>query len=97
MRRMDAIQRDSKVVKWNGKPIGNITSWNGNASCVCKMHPGCRSPVSRTWGSDQVLEDWLLLSVKASGEVRIDKNVHQQHKCRYCGEEPCPEMRRTRN
>lgn len=67
------------AIKWRGKVIGTISSWKGNVSCVCKVHSACRSPASKTWGSDAVLEDWLLLSVDESGEKRWEKDRHQQY------------------
>ena len=77
MRRGSGFQREGQVIKWNGKLLGNITSWGGNISCVCKFHRSCRTPASRTWGTDAVLEDWPLLGVRSSGEPRVDKAAHQ--------------------
>ena len=78
LRGLGLFERDGKHVKFDGKVLGQISSWQGNVSCVCKLHRACRSPAARNWESDSVLEDWLLTAVTASGDLRVDKDAHMR-------------------
>ena len=73
------FERRGNVCYWRGRGLGRITTWNGNVSCHCKVHTSCRAPASTRWGSDGILEQWLLDAVKPrTGDVRIEKSQHQQ-------------------
>ena len=79
VRRMRAIgfrRREGKVVFWGNKAIGNITAWGPNISCHYCLHSKCKSPASRTWGSDKPLENWLLEGIEEDGELRMDRDEH---------------------
>ena len=78
MRRSGAFLREGKNIKFGGKIIGSISAWSGNISCLCRIHTKCRSPASKNWPSDVLLEDWLLAGVEESGEQRLGKEAHQE-------------------
>ena len=76
MRAIGSLRREGKVVFWGNKAIGNITAWGPNISCHCRLHSKCKSPASRTWGSDKPLENWLLEGMGEDGELRMDRDEH---------------------
>ena len=70
-------KRDGSKVYWRNVCIGELTQWGESIACRCRMHSNCRSPASKNWGTDNVLIDWLLGALKHSGELAIDKGLHQ--------------------
>jgi hypothetical protein len=79
MRASALFTREGKNVVYGGKILGIITGWNGSVSCACRTHGGkCKSPASKAWGSDEVLESWLLEAVGVDGVQCMDKDTHIQ-------------------
>ena len=77
MRRSPSFARVGNRVLWNNVHIGTISAWGKNISCHCRIHAGCRSPASTMWGTDQVLELWLLEAIDSDGVQRVDQATHQ--------------------
>ena len=78
MRARGSVRRDGKLVIFNDRPIGHITSWGGNIACHCRLHARCKSPASKAWGTDAVLENWLLEGVSEDGSIKVDRDSHLQ-------------------
>ena len=78
MRQNASFKRDGKKVIWGWGLLGNITSWSGNVSCNCRLHSNCRAPASKVWGSDVILENWLLAGICENGDVAVDRELHQR-------------------
>ena len=78
LRKADGFERATLKLNWRGKQVGNLTAWGANLSCVCKLHPKCKSPASKIWPSDKFLEDWILMGLKVDGDLRLDKDEHQR-------------------
>ena len=77
MRRSPSFARVGNRVFWNNVHIGTISAWGRNISCHCRIHARCRAPACTTWGSDQVLELWLLEAIDIDGVQRVDQATHQ--------------------
>ena len=71
-------ERSGNDVYWSGAKIGLITAWNSNISCVCKLHPSCRTPASTRYSSDAVLEEWLLSAMDRKGKTVLSAARHQE-------------------
>ena len=72
------FSRVGSRIYYREKLLGTITGFGNSVACHCRLHSGCKAPASTRWGSDAVLEQWLLDGVKPrSGDARIDKAQHQ--------------------
>ena len=78
MRESRFFSRVEGRIYYREKLLGTITEFGNSVGCHCRLHSGCRAPASTRWGSDGVLEQWLLDGVKPrSGDARINKAQNQ--------------------
>ena len=78
MRQSDSFKRVGENLNFESKLLGTITSWSGNVSSSCHLPTRCLAPASKVWGSDEVLEYWLLRAIAETGDVAVGREEHVQ-------------------